>query len=165
MWVDRDDELRAKLGCILSIGAGINAADNALKHFAETLKLMASESERIETLFSRTWNQGNKYYRFNLPTPAHVGLEEKLKIASYLENGDRKIMMEDCAKNMVGDGNYFPEIRKYVLTTVLYDVPKKTTDGPKKRFPNQQWPRKLLGCVESTLGTCAQGIQTSRKFT
>jgi hypothetical protein len=129
MWgIAGDDELSAKLGCIVSIGTGINSTDsheNALKCVAGTLRQMAIETEKIEKSFSQKWNQKNKYYRFNLSTLGHVGLKEqkeKSKIESYtrgyLEHGDRKNMMRDCAKNMVGDGNYFPKISKYVLTTV-----------------------------------------------
>jgi hypothetical protein len=129
MWeIAGDDELSAKLGCIVSIGTGINSTDsheNALKCVAGTLRQMVIETEKTEKSFSRKWNQEKKYYRFNLSTHGDVGLEEhkeKFKIGSYtreyLEHGDRKNMMRDCAKNMVGDGNYFPKISKYVLTTV-----------------------------------------------
>lgn len=129
MWeITGDAELMTKLGCIVSIGAGINSTDtheNAPKRVAETLRRIAIESENTEHLFSHKWNQKTKYYRFHLSTLGLVSLEEhkeKSKIAvltrDYLEDPERKIMMRACTKNMVGDGNYFPKISKDVPTTM-----------------------------------------------
>jgi hypothetical protein len=84
-------KLRAYLGCIVSIGMGIKSTDiykNTDKCLAKTLKRMAIEKENTEELFSQNWDQGKKYYRFNLPTLAHVSFEEhkeKLQIESDTE--------------------------------------------------------------------------------
>lgn len=112
-----EDELRAKLGCVLSIGTGSPATaeihGSAFKFLTQTLKDMVTETEKTETRFSnRGWGKKTKYYRFNVQNLDQVGLAEheasdiiEGKTEVYLEHQDRKDTMQECVEDIIQGAN------------------------------------------------------------
>jgi hypothetical protein len=119
-----DDDLMAKLGCIVSIGAGsLNTAlaqrDKRFGFLTEKLKGMEKDTSSTETEFSkriRGWTK-TKYYRFNIEKEfENVGLLEHEKkdiieeeTTAYLGHENNMALIKDCSK-IIGEGVNICEI-------------------------------------------------------
>jgi hypothetical protein len=124
--IQGDDDLIARLGCIVSVGAGPLNTDMALRDkrfrfLTQELKDMEENTAKLltEKEFSR---RGKLYkaksYRFEVEKAfRNVGLFEhnkKKKIEqeteAYLRHGSNEVLVNKCA-NIIGDGVSMSEIR------------------------------------------------------
>jgi hypothetical protein len=122
--IQGDDDLIAKLGCIVSIGAGplnthLARRDKRFEFLTQELKAIEEDTLLTETKFSSRcqWWAKTKYYRFRVEKEfKNVGLlehDKKDKIeeetAAYLGHGSNKDLIKKCAE-IIGDGVSVGEI-------------------------------------------------------
>ena len=107
-----DEPLEGNIKCLVSIGTGVPSLTpygSSLLEIAETLKQIATETEKTAESFHRTHSDlddGNRYFRFNVQHGLEsIGLEDAAQKNRIMAATSRYVALESVMKQMKLCGN------------------------------------------------------------